>query len=231
MNVVISGATGGIGKSIAEKFASNKNNLILLGRNEQKLKNLSKKIRSKYDIKVTFFKCDIALKKTIQTTVNKIAEINESVHCLINAAGIFPYGPIINTTEKQYDECMDINLKFTYLLSLGLFKQIQKNGGGKIINIGSSSSYSGFKNSVLYCASKHALLGFSRSLHDEWKNQGVSVHCISPGTVNTKMAKVLKQDKSTFINTKEFADFVYDLSKYKENMLISEVQVVRRNIK
>ena len=122
-------------------------------------------------------------------------------------------------------------MKLPYLLSLGLFEKIKQGEWGKIINIGSSSSYAGFNNKVIYCASKHALLGFSRALNDEWKDFGVSVHCISPGTIDTEMADVLEQDKSTYIQTKEFAELVYDVSKYEGNMLVEEVRAVRRYIR
>ena len=84
---------------------------------------------------------------------------------------------------------------------------------------------------MAYCTSKHAILGFSRALNDEWKEYGVTVHCISPGTVDTNMVNSLQQDKDTYISVNEFAELVYDVSKYNGNMLINEVQANRRFIK
>ena len=231
MNVVVSGATGGVGLSIVEKYASHGSNLILLGTSKEKLKKLSLLIKTKYSVEVKYFLCNIKYKETVHLAIKNITELSDSIDFLINNAGIFPYGPITESSEKTYQDCMDVNLKLPYLLSQSLFKKIQNDGGGKILNIGSSSSYLGSKNTVLYCASKHALLGFSRALNDEWKNYGVSVHCISPGTIDTKMASVLDQDKTTFINPKEFAELVFDISKYNGNMLVDEVRAVRKIIR
>ena len=231
MSVVISGATGGVGLSIVKKYASQGHNLILLGRDKDKLDKLCNKTQRSYNIAVKYFLCDIKNENTVHTCVQKISGLSDNVDLLINIAGIFPYGPINESSERQYDNCMNVNMKLPYLLSLGLFDKIKKGNGGKIINIGSSSSYSGFKNTVIYCASKHALLGFSRALNDEWKDYGVSVHCVSPGTMDTEMANVLEQDKTTYISTEEFAELVYDVSKYNGNMLVDEVRAVRRYIR
>ena len=68
-------------------------------------------------------------------------------------------------------------------------------------------------------------------MNDEWKTEGVSVHCISPGTIDTEMANVLTQDKDTYITTDEFSELVYDTGKYEGNMIVEEVKVVRKVIK
>ena len=102
------------------------------------------------------------------------------------------------------------------------------DNSGHIINIGSTAGKEVYPNGNVYCASKHALLGFSRALHDEWKEYGVTVHCISPGTIDTDMADGLTQDKSTYITVEEFSELVYDTSRYNGNMIVEEVRAVRR---
>ncbi len=231
MNVVISGATGGVGKAVAYLFASKGYSIILLGRNIEKLSELSEYISENYKVSVDFYQCSAENIEEVRNCIKDINKFTEKIDLLINIAGVFPHGPILEMSESSYDNCMDVNLKLPYLLSIGLFDKLKKNCGGKIINIGSSSSYAGFKNTVIYCASKHALLGFSRALHDEWKEHGVSVHCISPGTIDTDMADVLSQDKSTYIKVDEFSELVYDVSRYSGNMLVEEVRAVRRTIR
>jgi short-subunit dehydrogenase len=231
MNIVISGATGGVGEAVAKLFASKGCSIILLGRDIKKLSKLSKGIIKKHKVEVSFFKCDIDNRGELSSSIKKINELNIDIDILINIAGIFPYGPVLNQNERIFDNCMDVNLKLPYLLSLGLFDSIKKNKGGKIINIGSSSSYSGFKNTVTYCASKHALLGLSRALNDEWRDHGISVHCISPGTIDTEMANPLSQDSSTYITVEEFSQLIYDVTSYNGNMLVDEVRAVRRIIR
>jgi len=175
--------------------------------------------------------CDINMIDSVYNVTTEISDLKSNIDVLVNAAGVFPYTTVVNTSTMSYDECMDVNVKMPFLLSKGLYNKLMADGGGKIINIGSSSSYSGFKNTVAYCASKHALLGLSRALNDEWKSSGVSVSCISPGTINTEMANVLDQDRTTYIEPHEFSEFVYDLSKYSDNMLIDEIRVNRRVVK
>ena len=231
MITVISGATGGVGTATAELFASKGNNLVLLGRNHEKLSSLAKRIEDLYNIDVHLYECSVEDRESLSNAIKKINLLSKNLVLLINIAGVFPYGPLMNETEIDYNNCMDVNLRLPYLLSKGLFTSLEENGGGKIINIGSSSSYSGFRNTVTYCASKHALLGFSRALNDEWKESGVSVHCISPGTINTEMANILDQDKSTYIEVDEVAELIYDVSRYKGNMIVDEVRAIRKIIR
>jgi len=231
MNIVISGATGGVGVAAAKLFASKGHSIILLGRDIKKLNVLTKEIIKNHKVEVSFFKCDIEDRDELSRSIKKINDLNIDLDILINIAGIFPYGLVLDQSESVFDNCMDVNLKLPYLLSLGLFDCIKKNKGGKIINIGSSSSYSGFKNTVTYCASKHALLGLSRALNDEWRDYGVTVHCISPGTIDTEMASPLSQDSSTYITVEEFSQLIYDVTSYSGNMIVDEVRAVRRVIR
>ena len=231
MSVIINGATGGVGTSVSSFYAKKGYDLILLGRNIDKLNQLRDSILEKFNVKIDFYLCDAFVIDSIKKCIKEISESSINANLLINISGVFPYGPLSEEDDTVFDECFDVNLKLPYLLSKGLFNILKKDGGGKIINIGSSSSYSGFKNTATYCASKHGLLGLSRALNDEWKAEGVSVHCISPGTIDTEMADVLNQDKNTYITADEFSELVYDTGKYKGNMIIEEVKVVRKVIK
>lgn len=230
MSVVITGATGGVGQALANLFASKGHDLTLLGRDADRLKALSKSIRETSAVVVDYYLCDIENVEVLEESLLAINESDVEINLLINNAGVFPYGPVNEMNENVYNNCMDVNLKLPLLMSNSLYAKLA-DGGGKIVNIGSSSSYGGAKNTVLYCASKHALLGLSRALHDEWKDFGVSVHCVSPGTIGTEMANVLEQDSTTYIHPDEFAKLVYDVSSYSGNMLVEEVRAIRRVIR
>ena len=105
---------------------------------------------------------------------------------------------------------------------------MKKNKWGRVINIGSSSSYNGFKGTAAYCASKHALLGLSRSLYSEWKEFGIRVLVVSPGSLKTEMGrKVEGQDFETFIETEELASFILQLMTHDDDMIVEEVRVNR----
>jgi short-subunit dehydrogenase len=231
MTIVISGATGGVGTAIAEIFSSNGYDTVLLGRDMDKLGDLSESIKGRHGTHSNCYFCDANNLKSIEDCINSINTKYDKLEMLINVAGVFPYGLAMELSDELYDECMSVNLRLPFLLSTGMFGSLKKNKGGKIVNIGSSSAYAGFKNTAIYCASKHALLGLSRSLNDEWKESGVTVHCVSPGTVDTSMADVLEQDRSTYIVPDEFAQLIYDIASYNGNMLVEEVMATRRIIR
>jgi short-subunit dehydrogenase len=106
-----------------------------------------------------------------------------------------------------------------------------KNRWGRIINIGSSSSYSGFKNGSIYCSSKHAVLGLSRALHDELKSKNVRTFCISPGSIKTEMGKISKeQNFETFLNPKEIAKYLVFIISFDSELISDEIRLNRMNI-
>ena len=99
---------------------------------------------------------------------------------------------------------------------------------GRIVNVGSSSAYGGFAGTSVYCASKHALLGVSRAMYNEFKESGVRVFSVSPGSIQTPMGKkVLNQDYSTFMNPAEISKFVCELISYDSNMIAEEIRLNR----
>jgi len=126
---------------------------------------------------------------------------------------------------------LNVNIQAPILLSKEFSQDMVKKKWGRIVNIGSSSSYQGFKNSSIYCASKHALLGFSRSVLDELKNDNVRTFCVSPSSIKTKMGETLvEQDFNTFLNPKEVAESVIFIISYNDEMIIDELRLNRIKI-
>ena len=106
-----------------------------------------------------------------------------------------------------------------------------KQNWGRIINIGSSSSYSGFKNGSIYCTTKHAILGLSRALHEELKNNNVRCYCVSPASTRTEMGKISKdQNFETFLDPVEVAQTILFVITLDENLVINEIRLNRMNI-
>ena len=105
---------------------------------------------------------------------------------------------------------------------------MKKNGWGRIINIGSSSSYNGYRDTSVYCSSKHALLGLSRSISDEFKQYNIRTYTISPGSIKTKMGKKVKnQTYENFIDPKDISELLINLIQYDNNMKIEEISLGR----
>ena len=117
-------------------------------------------------------------------------------------------------------------------LAAWLSRQMADRRWGRIINIGSSSAYAGFKNTAIYCASKHALLGLTRSLHDELRHRNVRCFCISPGSIKTEMGRsVTGQDLETFLDPQEIAEFVVHVASYDCSMITDEIRLNRMVIR
>jgi NAD(P)-dependent dehydrogenase (short-subunit alcohol dehydrogenase family) len=154
------------------------------------------------------------------------------IDVLVNNAGVFPVKTLADCTADDYEECFSVNVRAPFLLARAFAPEMAAAGWGRILNIGSSSAYAGFKETSLYCASKHALLGLSRALHDELKSSGVRVLCASPGSVQTPMGRLVKnQDFSTFLDPAEVADVAVDLLARDGSMAVDEIRLNRMTIR
>jgi 3-oxoacyl-[acyl-carrier protein] reductase len=230
-NCLITGATGGIGKEIAECLAKKSCNLFLTGRDRKLLSKMRMELERKYNVKIEFQSGDLTKKKELDKIIEKIRESFKNIDILINSTGIFVEKSIEKTSLKDFEECFRINAAIPFLFCKEFSKDMKKKKWGRIVNIGSSSSYTGFKNGSAYCSSKHAVLGLSRSLFNEFKEKNVRVFCISPGSAKTKMGKKCKnQNFETFINPKEIAEYTINLIKFNKEMIIEESRLNRIKI-
>ena len=206
---MITGATSGIGLSMAKELALMGCDLIITYRNEDKLKLIEPLFA---DINFLAIKCDFENNNQVSDMVSILK--NKNVDILVNSAGVFPIKNLRDSSVKDFDSCFNVNVKIPFILSSLLGKKMCKNEWGRIINIGSSSSYNGSSDTGIYCASKHALLGLSRSLYKEFKDYNVRVYSVSPGSCQTPMGLTDKrQDFKTFITPDEVAKIAcYNIS-------------------
>lgn len=228
-NCFVTGASGGIGKEIAIQLALNGCNLFLTGRNIAKLKSLKKNIGDiGNNVKVFYCAGDFNKSKDIRGIIKTARERMGKVDILINCAGVFTVKNLANSTTKDFDESFNVNLKAPFIFCREFSKDMAKNRWGRIVNIGSSSAYAGFKNTSIYCASKHALLGFSRSLYSELKEYKIRTFCISPAAAKTKMGKLIKNhDFRTFIEPEEVAKYVVFIISFDNNVVSEEIRLNR----
>ena len=228
-NCFISGATGGLGKSIATELVLNQCNLFLTSTKKTKLKKLKKELSAvNSDIIINYDVCDLRKLNDVKKIIKKFRSTMGNCDILINCAGILPIKSLSKTLVSDYDSCFNVNVKAPFLLSKEFSNDMKKKKWGRIVNIGSSSSYDGFSETSIYSASKHAILGFSRSIQKELKAYGIRTYCISPGSIKTKMGKQIKgQNYSTFINPKEIAEAILNLIQFDKEMMIPEIRLDR----
>ena len=192
-NIILTGATGGIGASIADTLINLKSNLIVTGTNEKKLEELKHK-----HPKIISIKQDISAHDELEGFIDKCSrELGDKIDVLINNAGITKDNLTIRMNKDEWDKVIDINLTSTFLLTKHTIKKMLKKKTGKIINITSVVGHTGNLGQVNYSASKGGILSMSKSLSLEYAKKNITVNCIAPGFIETAMtAKINEEYKS-----------------------------------
>jgi short-subunit dehydrogenase len=180
MNAVVTGASKGLGKAIAYKLAEEKYNLFLVSRNKEELKIVASQLDLLYKVKVFYLPCDVSNKDEISFLCSQIKQNFESIDVLINNAGQFIPGSILNQ-EDNLENQMNINLYSAYYITRGLITNIFNSQNAHIFNMCSIASKFAYPNGGSYSISKFALLGFSKVLREELKDKNIKVTAILPG--------------------------------------------------
>lgn len=185
---IITGAGGGIGSAIAEAMFSAGFKLVLLGRNEDKLKKTAN------GRECLIIPGDICDDNYIKEAIEKTVAHYGGIDYVINNAGIAQSTAFEEITMEEYDRIMNTNARAPFLMCKTALPHLMKSDCGTIINIASVTAHKGYALQSVYAASKHALLGFSKALSKEYYTKGVRVHVISPGAVFTDMVKISRPD-------------------------------------
>jgi fengycin family lipopeptide synthetase B len=223
----ISGATGAIGKAIATDLAKSGCNLFLTSTDNSSLEVLAKEL-SIYNVNIAYSAANLVDKTEIYTVIDDAKNSLDSIDILVNSAGIFPNMSLLEIQDQDYENVMAVNFRAPFIFIREFSKDMVKNEWGRIVNIGSSSSYFGYAETSLYCASKHALLGLSRSIHDELKQYNVRTFCISPSSTQSRMGLTTKnQDYSTFIDPSDISKYVVFVISHNSNIVSEEIFLKR----
>jgi len=191
-NVIITGASGGIGKELISIFIKEKANLILVARDEEKLKNLSNSIEKKYNIKLDYYSADLSSEDAVSELITNIVQKHENIDVLINNAGVAIYDSVEEADINDLKRMMDVNFWGMVFCIKNILPLMLKKNFGHIVNIASVAGVRGFKNTSGYSASKFAIVGFSESLFKELEDTNVNLSVVCPGTVETEMLDGLK---------------------------------------
>ena len=231
-NVFLTGATGGIGRELAFQFARSGCNLFLTGRERERLSDLADSILAEDNqVTVSFQAGELENSQDVLSLVDGAIHSLGGIDILVNCAGSFIVKSLFESSLDDFDKSFNVNVRAPFVFSREFAKSLSKAGWGRIINIGSSSSYSGFSNTSLYCSSKHALLGMSRAFYDELKDHNIKTFCFSPGSVKTELGnKVKNQDFSTFIDPVELAEYIVFTISFDSDMISEELRINRFKI-
>jgi 3-oxoacyl-[acyl-carrier protein] reductase len=187
--ILITGATGGIGNSLVEKFHNLGSLIVATGTNEEKLNKLKKTYPQ---IIVEKFKLDEHNK--IEEFVDKVHKNLNGLDVLVNNAGITLDNISLRLTEENWKKVIDINLTSTFLMCKCAIKKMLKNKYGKIINITSIVGHTGNLGQANYAASKAGILAFSKSLALEYAKKSININCVAPGFIKTEMTEKINEE-------------------------------------
>jgi len=182
-NIIVTGASGGIGNSIVKKLYEVGANVLASGTRIEKLEELKKIFNN---IKILNF--DIAQSYKIEEFIDKATnDLGGSLDCVINNAGITQDNLAIRMSIDEWKKVIDINLTSTFLMSKFAIKKMLKNKSGKIVNITSVVGHTGNIGQANYTASKAGIIAMSKSLAIEYAKKNININCISPGFIKTAM--------------------------------------------
>lgn len=225
----ITGAGGGIGSAVALALAKEGCKVVLFG--GKSIEKLNKTAQTITDIggKVEVFSGDLTDESCINdlfcSAIKKVGKID----ILINNAGMALNSAFEDTDVSLFDKIMNINVRVPYMLTQLALPHLKKSDRASIINVASVVAHAGYAMQSAYVASKHALLGFTKSLAAEVFDKGIRVHAISPGGVYTDMVKVSRPDLTPdgMTTPEEVAEVIMFLIKHRGNAVIDEILIHR----
>ena len=194
--IIITGASGGIGNSIVDKFYKCGANILASGTRIEKLEQLKNKFE-----KIKILKFDISQSEKIEEFINNASNELGGIDCIINNAGITQDNLAIRMSIDEWKKVIDVNLTSTFLMSKFAIKKMLKNKKGKIVNITSVVGHTGNLGQSNYTASKAGIVAMSKSLAIEYAKKNININCISPGFIKTAMTeKIDDKFKETIIS-------------------------------
>tara|TARA_B100001175_G_C19472620_1_gene622582 strand:+ start:951 stop:1688 length:738 start_codon:yes stop_codon:yes gene_type:complete len=196
-NIIVTGASGGIGNSIIMKLSEAGANILASGTRAEKLDELKQKYK-----KIKILRFDISQSDKIEEFIeNATKELGGSLDGIVNNAGVTQDNLAIRMNLEEWQKVIDINLTSTFLISKFAIKKMLKNKSGKIVNITSVVGHTGNLGQVNYAASKAGIIAMSKSLAIEYAKKNININCISPGFIKTAMTdKIDEKFKEVIIS-------------------------------
>ena len=223
---LLTGAGGGIGRVLAKRLAEMGYTLALLGRSEEKLRTAAEYAGTDALIISGDLTDPAFLQSVIGTVVEKLGQLD----VLVNNAGIVFVKNLEQTAYEELDAMFKTNVYAPYMLCRDAIAPLRNSDCATIINIGSVVSHKGYATQSAYAAAKHALMGMTKALAAEVYQEGIRVHILCPGAVNTQMARTISRpdiDMNVLIEPEDVADVMEFLLSHRTNAVIDEISIHR----
>lgn len=223
MNIVITGASKGIGYAIAEIFAAQGHDLYLTSKTPASLDTAVAQLSKQYsNVQIKSLPADLSIQSEVTAFANWCLQ-HTKPDFLINNAGHFVPGQLQNETEGQLQGQLNTNLFSAYHLTRALLPSMLSRKSGHIFNICSIASLAAYENGGAYSISKFALLGFSKNLRLELKDQGIKVTAVCPGAVFTNSWAGSGVDPKRIMESSDIAKMIYAASQLSPQAVVEDI--------
>jgi NAD(P)-dependent dehydrogenase (short-subunit alcohol dehydrogenase family) len=186
-HAIITGGGRGIGAAIAQALAERGANLSLLGRNMDRLHGTAEAIRDRYEYKVQTHQVDVTDYASVQKVFRDAVAQLGPAYILVNNAGQAQAAGLEQTTTELWERMLTANLSSAFYCTQQVLPAMAKANAGRVVNIASTAGLKGYPKVSAYCASKHGLIGFTRSIAMEYAKSGVTINAVCPGYTETEM--------------------------------------------
>jgi len=223
MKVVITGASQGLGKCMAEHFAKDGHDLFLCSRNMDKLQAWQAKLMADHKVQITSFNFDLSIEEEVKKFAAQVLAATDHIDILINNAGTYEPGSTYNEPEGQLAKVMDLNLFSAYHLTRALLPGMMERKKGHIFNMCSIAALKAYDNGGAYSISKWALTGFTKNLREEMKPHNIKVSMIHPGATYTPSWEQLGLPPTRFMKPEDVAQIVLTSCKLSDQACVEEI--------
>jgi short-subunit dehydrogenase len=222
MNVIITGASKGIGKAIATIFAANGGHLFLCSRNEVALYKAMEELQTRFPL-ITIKAKAFDLSKQAKEFGQWILAQDIEIDVLVNNAGLFEPGSVYNEPEEVLESQLATNLYSAYHLTRTLLPKMMDKKSGHIFNICSIASFQAYKNGGAYSISKFAMDGFNKNLREEMKEYGIKVTAVYPGAVLTDSWGDYDNSNHRIMEAADVAKMIFAASQLSAGACVEEI--------
>ncbi|NNE72001.1 MAG: SDR family oxidoreductase [Rhodothermales bacterium] len=220
--IVITGASQGIGAAIAEALAGEGRTLCLVARNQTNLERVAEVCTSK-GAEARIFPCDVTDEDAVRQMAASVADAAGVPDVLVNNAGAFVPGSLVETTREVFESQMSVNVTSAFLVTRAFLPGMTLRKSGRIVFMGSVASVRGYPGGVAYCAAKHAVLGLSRAVREETKDAGIQVSTILPGATLTPSWDGVDIPEDRFMPADDIAQAVRSIVEMSSRTVVEEV--------
>ena len=218
MNAIITGATQGIGKAIAERFLEEGWSIAICARNWNDLQQVQLEWTSNFPHQqIYIFKADLSIKEEVKSFADFVLSHFQTIDVLVNNAGIFMPGKLAEEAEGQLEQMIAVNVYSAYHLTRALLPNMKNNKKGHIFNMCSVASLKAYDNGGSYSISKYALMGFSDNLRHELIGTGIRVTALMPGATMSRSWANAPVDKDRLMPAKDVASMVWAAYQLAQN--------------